>query len=98
MSTTSSYDFDVPAEASDRSFSERSGRQRSRRVAQKAGIQPDHRFDYKDVSILKYFLTDRGKVIPRRISGLTAVQQRDLARAVRRARQIALLPFQKGNP
>jgi small subunit ribosomal protein S18 len=54
---------------------------------------PNFRFDYKDAQQLKLFLTDRGKIVPRRVSGLTAKQQRDLTRAVRRARNIALLPY-----
>jgi small subunit ribosomal protein S18 len=55
--------------------------------------EPDFIFDYKDAQRLKYFLTDRGKVVPRRISGLSAKQQRALTLAIKRARQIALLPF-----
>jgi len=49
--------------------------------------------DYKDVELLKKFITDRGKILPRRLTGLTAKQQRDLTTAVKRARIIALLPF-----
>lgn len=50
-------------------------------------------FDYKDPQQLRFFLTERGKIVPRRISGLTAKQQRALTQAVRRARNIALLPY-----
>ncbi|MEM6961903.1 MAG: 30S ribosomal protein S18, partial [Myxococcota bacterium] len=50
-------------------------------------------FDYKDPQRLRFFLTDRGKIVPRRITGLTASQQRKLTVAVKRARMIALLPF-----
>ena len=49
--------------------------------------------DYKDVSRLRYFLTERGKIIPSRISGTDAKSQRYLVRQIKRARQIALLPF-----
>ena len=49
--------------------------------------------DYKSPSTLKSFITDRGKLIPRRITGNCAKHQRALALAVRRARMIALLPF-----
>jgi small subunit ribosomal protein S18 len=49
--------------------------------------------DYKNPSLLKNFVTDRGKMIPRRISGNCAKHQRKLALAIRRARMIALLPF-----
>ncbi len=51
--------------------------------------------DYKDVSKLSRFITERGKISPRRISGVCARHQRRLARAIKRARQIALLPFVK---
>lgn len=49
--------------------------------------------DYKDVRRLRSFVTDRGKIIPRRISGTCAPHQRQLTAAIKRARNIALLPF-----
>lgn len=49
--------------------------------------------DYKDVNLLKHYVTERGKIIPRRITGATAKQQRMLTEAIKRARGIALLPF-----
>ena len=49
--------------------------------------------DYKDVGLLKHYITERGKIIPRRITGATATHQRMLTRAIKRARQIALLPY-----
>lgn len=49
--------------------------------------------DYKDPKVLKYFITERGKIIPRRISGTCAKHQRALTVAVKRARTLALLPF-----
>jgi small subunit ribosomal protein S18 len=49
--------------------------------------------DYKNPTLLKGFITDRGKLTPRRISGNCAKHQRSLALAVRRARMIALVPF-----
>jgi len=49
--------------------------------------------DYKDTPTLKLYLTERGKIIPRRISGNCAGHQRVLTAAVKRARQIAFLPF-----
>lgn len=51
------------------------------------------KIDYKDVGLLRYFVTDRGKLVPRRISGCCARHQREIATAVRRARMIALVPF-----
>ena len=51
--------------------------------------------DYKDIRRLQRFLTERGKILPRRATGLTAKQQRQVALAIKRARQIALLPYVK---
>lgn len=49
--------------------------------------------DYKDVGLLKHYVTERGKIIPRRITGTSARHQRMLTQAIKRARQIALLPY-----
>lgn len=49
--------------------------------------------DYKDSKTLKNFVTERGKIIPRRIYGTCARHQRQLTEAVKRARQLALLPY-----
>lgn len=49
--------------------------------------------DYKDIKRLRNYITDRGKVIPRRISGNCALHQRQLTVAIKRARNIALLPY-----
>ena len=49
--------------------------------------------DYKDPSVLKYFITERGKIVPRRVSGLCAKNQRKITQAIKRARMIALMPF-----
>ncbi len=51
------------------------------------------KIDYKNPQILRSFVTDRGKMIPRRISGASARQQRVISTAIRRARMLALLPF-----
>ena len=56
-------------------------------------IKPGDPIYYKDVDLLKKFITERGKILPRRLTGLTAKQQRDLTNAVKRARIVALLPF-----
>ncbi|AFZ52312.1 30S ribosomal protein S18 [Cyanobacterium aponinum UTEX 3222] len=56
-------------------------------------IPLNQKIDYKDLELLHKFVTERGKMLPRRITGLTARQQRDLTNAVKRARQLALLPF-----
>ncbi len=49
--------------------------------------------DYKDIETLSKFITERGKILPRRITGVSAHYQRRLAKAIKRARHVALLPF-----
>ena len=49
--------------------------------------------DYKDVEKLKKYVTERGKILPKRITGTCAMHQRELTEAIKRARQIALLPY-----
>ena len=58
-------------------------------------IKPGELVDYKDVRKLSRFLTERGKILPRRATGLSAKQQRQVSGAIKRARQIALLPYVK---
>ncbi len=77
-------DFDV--EAGSR---RRTGRKRAPGFV----LDPNFKFDYKDPQQLRHFITDRGKIVPRRVTGLSAKQQRDLTRAIKRARNIALLPY-----
>ena len=52
-------------------------------------------FDYKDVDILKKYVNERGKILPRRVTVACAKHQRVIANEIKRARQIALLPFTK---
>lgn len=56
-------------------------------------IKPGEPIDYKDVELLKKYVTERGKILPRRITGLTSKQQRDLTKSIKRARLVALLPY-----
>lgn len=49
--------------------------------------------DYKDVDTLTHFITERGKILPRRITGVSCSHQRQLTTAIKRARHMALLPF-----
>ena len=56
-------------------------------------INPKDPIDYKDVDLLRKFITERGKILPRRITGLTAKPQKELTVAIKRARILALLPF-----
>jgi small subunit ribosomal protein S18 len=67
------------------------GRKRVKKVCwfEANGIEPD----YKDIRIISRYITERGKIVPRRLSGVTAKNQRRLARAIKRARHLALIPF-----
>jgi small subunit ribosomal protein S18 len=54
--------------------------------------------DYKEVKVLRNFVTERGKIIPRRIFGTCASHQRQVCEAIKRARHIALLPYSGNTP
>lgn len=56
-------------------------------------VDKELNLDYKDYKTLRSFVTERGKIIPRRILGTCATHQRQLCSAVKKARQIALLPY-----
>jgi small subunit ribosomal protein S18 len=55
-----------------------------------AGVE---RVDYKDVTVLRKFISDRGKIRARRVTGVSVQQQREIAKAVKNAREMALLPY-----
>jgi small subunit ribosomal protein S18 len=54
--------------------------------------------DYKDTALLRKFISDRGKIRSRRVTRLTVQQQRAMARAIKNAREMALLPYSSGTP
>ncbi len=59
-----------------------------------APLEPDLKeVDFKDVRFLSRYVTDRGRILPRKITGLSVQQQRMIVRAIKRARQMSLLPF-----
>lgn len=60
-------------------------------------IGNDQKIDYKNVDLLKIFLTEQGKILPRRTTGVTIQQQRKLAKAVKQARILSLFPFIASN-
>ncbi len=72
-------------------------KRRQRRKVCKFCADTNIEIDYKEVKILKHFITERGKIVPRRISGTCAWHQRQLAASIKRARNIALLPFVSAN-
>jgi len=87
--------FDPMAEkaAADDGRGEGKGKKRGRRKVSYLTTQKIDFVDYKDVAILRRFMTERGKILPSRQTGNTAKQQRMIARAIKRAREMALLPF-----
>lgn len=58
-----------------------------------ADPQLREQLDYKNPEVLKRFITDRGRIVPSRISGVSARYQRKLAREIKRARAVALIPY-----
>jgi small subunit ribosomal protein S18 len=66
---------------------------RRRKVCKPCADKIDH-IDYKDIKLLSQFVPERGKLLPRRMFGTCAEHQRKLTLAIKRARHIALLPFQ----
>jgi small subunit ribosomal protein S18 len=65
-------------------------------VVKKQKLSPislNQKIDYKDIDLLSLFLTEQGKILPRRATGVTVQQQRKLAKAIKRARIVSLLPF-----
>lgn len=54
------------------------------------------KIDYKEIDLLKKFISERGKILPRRVTGTSAKYQRKLTVAIKRARQMALLPYVTG--
>jgi len=65
------------------------------RTSQSKPVLVQRTIDYKNIVLLRKFITVEGKILPRRISGLTAKQQRNMAKAIKNARMIGLLPFIK---
>ncbi len=76
----------------DRKFSGRRGRGKRRKVCYFTVNKITH-IDYKDTDLLRKFISERGKILPRRVTGTSAKYQRMLTIAIKRARTIALLPY-----
>ncbi|MEA5050258.1 MAG: 30S ribosomal protein S18 [Oscillospiraceae bacterium] len=68
-------------------------RPRRKKVCQFCVDRQLENIDYKDAAHLRKFMSERGKIIPRRVTGTCAAHQRELTTAIKRARQIALLPY-----
>jgi small subunit ribosomal protein S18 len=72
---------------------DREGRGFGRKKVCRYCADPNAKVDYKNPGELKYFITERGKIVPRRISGNCARHQRQVATAIKRGRNVALLPY-----
>jgi len=69
-------------------------------ISKKQNMSPislNQKIDYKDIDLLRLFITDQGKILPRRARGVTVQQQRKLAKAIKRARILSLFPFVASN-
>lgn len=75
-----------------RKFGGRRNRNKRRKVCFFTVNKINH-IDYKDIDLLKKFISERGKILPRRVTGTSAKYQRALTIAIKRARQVALLPY-----
>lgn len=71
----------------------RKGRPNKRRKVCFFTVNKIKKIDYKDIDLLKKFISERGKILPRRVTGTSAKYQRMLTIAIKRARQVALLPY-----
>ncbi|AIG28905.1 30S ribosomal protein S18 [Brevibacillus sp. 7WMA2] len=71
----------------------RKGRPNKRRKVCYFTVNKIKKIDYKDIDLLKKFISERGKILPRRVTGTSAKYQRRLTIAIKRARQVALLPY-----
>ncbi len=92
MTATSSHSGGKPAAVEMPGPPQRRPAFRRRKVCPFCGTSAP-KIDYKDVKLLQRFLSERGKIMPSRITAVSAKHQRELARAIKRARNLALLPF-----
>lgn len=88
-SSTRSRNFSDRGDRGDRG--ERGSRPRFRKKLAKFTLPKDTKIDYKNLPLLQRYITERGKIVPRRISGITAKEQRDMSIAIKYARYLGLL-------
>lgn len=72
---------------------ERTGRERRRRKVCQFCVDKVEHIDYKDTARLRKYVSDRAKILPRRMTGTCAMHQRQLTEAIKRARHVALMPY-----
>ena len=75
----------------DSSMRRKGGMHRRKKVCVFCG--KDHNIDYKDIAMLKKYVSESGKILPRRITGNCAKHQREITVAVKRARRLAMMPY-----
>lgn len=83
---------DAGEDRGERKFARKGGRNKRRKVCFFTVNKITH-IDYKDTDLLKKFISERGKILPRRVTGTSAKYQRLLTIAIKRSRQVALLPY-----
>lgn len=69
-------------------------------VGKKQKVSPislTQKIDYKDIDLLTLFVTNQGKILPRRANGITVQQQRKVSKAIKKARMLSLFPFVNSN-
>ncbi len=84
---------DFGGRRSDRGERGGGGRGRGKRKVDPFLADKTLKIDWRDANLLSRFITERGKIVPRRVSGVCAKNQRHLAKAIKRSRQMALLPY-----
>ena len=67
------------------------------KIKKTSPINLEQKIDYKDLDLLKLFVTEQGQILPRRTTGVTAQQQKRLTKAIKQARLLALFPFITSN-
>lgn len=75
------------------SFRKKNTSRRRRKVCIFCGTENEVNVSYKDVNLLKKYISERGKILPRRITGTCAKHQREITAAIKRARHVALMPY-----
>jgi small subunit ribosomal protein S18 len=84
---------DIDDKGDDRGRAGRGGRRGPKRKVDPFLVDKTLTIDWKDPNLLSRFVTERGKIVPRRVSGVTSANQRKLAKAIKRARHMGLLPY-----
>ena len=85
--------YDKAAESGNTNNTNRPAKPRKRRKVCQFCVDKMTHVDYKDTARLRKYLSERGKILPRRTTGTCAMHQRQVTEAIKRARQIALLPY-----